>query len=646
MKVYCNRLDALRAFERQVAQKLAELDIDGYALVGFTYSHPRNFSSKEIDVLLITTDGIICCLEVKGYSGLWTGSFNSEWKADGKTVPSSPLNPQQQVQDYSFLIRDIFFQEIFRGQEQTNVFVNNAIVIPDDTTIDISMAAVNHIYNKGRSISVCQISGLGNALRELIKTTYTWQGTCTTRQQLEKLGLETVAAGLVKLSPEEFQKRRVYLGAHPQGQASHAESPPAVPPSPEIETKPPLPKQQVAMRWELVAGGVLVCLLGASGVWWWRTSQTEPEATYQEQSLQSHKDLRIQPLVIGIMTDPEDYAALEDYLTEELRQALGHVVDVRIEGGESLTYQEAKNQIAQKEWDLVFAYSPMNGVTAGDNGYVWIARMFPQYPSYYQSVLFVREDSSIRSLEDIQPETVIALGQLGSASKFFMPVYDLYGKTVTLSRDHGRSQDIIDLIRSGEADVGAVAKSELEDETGFRVIQESREIPGSGVYLSPELSPEIRTIVRDALLAAPQEIQESANYGEGEALNYQEFRQITLRAESLMGCTDFDAVPVRLFCQEDDELAAIESSEGRSITGEINGWTMVSGERARLTLLSDSGEVYHVLIDISLMSQIPDCTSPGSCNKRRVEIRGVEAEEQEDGMAILTVTDPEQVNVL
>ncbi len=263
---------------------------------------------------------------------------------------------------------------------------------------------------------------------------------------------------------------------------------------------------------------------------------------------QSSKDLQTDPLVVGIMTDPAPYGDLVDYLQTELSDELGYDVDVQLDGDSEIAYQAARSQLTSLTWDLAFAYSPMNGVTASDNGYEWIAQMFPQFPPYYQSVFFVRDDSPIQSLDDITETTTVAIGQLGSASKFFMPLYDLYGKTVTLSTDHARSQEILDLVAAGTADVGAVAVSDLEDATGFRVIQTSRDIPGSGVYLSPRLSEDVKAVITNALETAPESLQEAANYGSGDELDYTEFRRVTTRTEEILECTDLNSNPVNLFC--------------------------------------------------------------------------------------------------
>lgn len=136
-------------------------------------------------------------------------------------------------------------------------------------------------------------------------------------------------------------------------------------------------------------------------------------------------------LTIGTLSDPKYNGDLADYLRKELIPSnfieffLGKKVDLAIDGDQNLAYQEAKNRIAKKQWDIAFTLSPIVSVAAKDNGYRFAALMFPENPPYYQSALYVRADSPIQSLNDITPSTVIALGGFNSASSFYMPVYDL-----------------------------------------------------------------------------------------------------------------------------------------------------------------------------------------------------------------------------
>ncbi len=636
MKVYCYQPEILSPFERQVAQKLWEIAIDGYALIGFVYTSKQTNVFHQIDIVLITHSGILGCGLIRGATGIWTGTINSAWKADDTLIDSDQLNPQKQVLDWALLIRDGLVQDLFY---QTSLFVHTVIVVPDQTTIEIATAEFNQIAHQGKTINICQLSALEQALQALLQTTSSSASVRSTRQRLTELGLETVVTHLVNLSVEDLNNCRLtpsLLLEASTGLPKRISSQPTpiepVASEPLLSSHPALRNQDSRNRKglipiTLVAGGLAV------GIYLWQSAPVEPELQIES------------PLTIGVMTDPEAYEDLSIYLQEALTGHLHQELDIQIEGNDSITYQAAKNNIARNNWDLVFAYSPMNGVIARDNDYVWVARMFPNYPNYYQSALFVRQDSSIQSMADITDATRVALGQIGSASKFFMPIYTLYGKTITLDHDQSRSQDIIDQVRWGQADVGAVAKAEIEADRDFRIIQTSRDIPGSGVYLSPQLSPEAQALVSQILLAAPEPIQQAANYGVGAELDYEAFREITLKTEELLACVDLDEAPVRLFCQDAEATTPESGDLLASMTGQINGWSRISDQTVQLTLSGDDGQIYQLLIDLALMSQIPNCTSPTVCNQKRIEINDVQVQNLTEGVTQLQIVNANQIYV-
>jgi serine/threonine protein kinase/ABC-type phosphate/phosphonate transport system substrate-binding protein len=259
-------------------------------------------------------------------------------------------------------------------------------------------------------------------------------------------------------------------------------------------------------------------------------------------------------ITVGILTNPADYRELGDYLRKELVPAnyfdylQGKQVGIIIEGDKSLSYQEAKKRLAEKKWDIAFARSPMISRFAQKQGYSYLAGMFPGSASY-QSGIFVRANSPIRSINDIKPTTVVALGDFNSASSFYMPAYDLYGKTFSAKIARGDSP--MSMVAQGRAEVGAAAIGDKlnSNNSNFRIIHTSRAIPGSGVYLSPQLAPEHQQIGR-ILLAAPKSIRgvKKANYGDVPEVNYTEFDKITDRVDSIIECTNFERNPVSLFC--------------------------------------------------------------------------------------------------
>jgi len=151
----------LQGFELKVAQHLAGLNIEGYALINFHYTNPINANFFEIDAVLIYEPGIVCCLEIKGYSGVWTGKLNGTWKSDHKEIKSCHgKNPFKQINIYCF--------EVLKPRlDITPIYVNLIIVAPDEATIKIDGLPVDPIGIKGSQVSICHLKELEKLLKSL-----------------------------------------------------------------------------------------------------------------------------------------------------------------------------------------------------------------------------------------------------------------------------------------------------------------------------------------------------------------------------------------------------------------------------------------------------------------------------------------------
>ncbi len=271
-------------------------------------------------------------------------------------------------------------------------------------------------------------------------------------------------------------------------------------------------------------------------------------------------------IVVGILSNSANYQELSNYLSQEFVPAnywdylKGKRIKVVVEGSKKLSYGEVKQRLSGKRWDITFAKSPMISTFAQKQGYSYLAGMFPDSTSY-NSGIFVKKNSPIRSIDDIKPSTVVALGDFNSASSFYMPAYDLYGKT--FSRKLARSESPMDMVGKGKADVGAATIDGIQsNKSKFRIIHQSRDIPGSGVYLSPYFSSQHEKI-KQVLLAAPVNIRDSsaANYDDVPEPNYAEFDKIAARVDKIVECVDFNRNPINLFCTKKPPQRTIKKIE-------------------------------------------------------------------------------------
>ena len=357
---------------------------------------------------------------------------------------------------------------------------------------------------------------------------------------------------------------------------------------------------------------------------------------------------------IGIITSSKAYKSLRNHLEKELivndfwRFVKGDRVTITIDGDKKLKYEEARARIVKKDWDIVFTLSPMNSVAAKNNGYFYSARMFPDNPPFYQSALFVKSNSPINSISDLQPKTVIAMGEIASASSFFMPSYDLYGKILTVSRDH-RGSDIIEMVKSGKADIGSVAFSDsIRTDPEIRIIQTSRNIPGAGVYLSPNISEQDRQAISKVLLNSPKDIQKEANYGDGEEPDYSALVKIVERVEEVLSCSDFSKNPVIFYCP--DSKLTEKTADGKNLSpkkfvGQINGYKVPTTNVVWLNVEDQEKLIYRVIISKTIISKVTNVGSLLNLQNKKIEINNAIINKSSDGVFEIVVTNAEQFRV-
>jgi serine/threonine-protein kinase len=352
--------------------------------------------------------------------------------------------------------------------------------------------------------------------------------------------------------------------------------------------------------------------------------------------------LETNSLTIGILGKPDDYTPLVEYL----KQQFGDQITITIDSKLRESYQEVKNKLATKKWDIAFTLSPMISVAAKDNGYIWVARMFPQSPPYYQSALFVEKNSSIQSISDFKNTTVIALGDFNSASSFYMPSYDLFGKSLRVTMGH-RGEVIQELVKTGKADVGAASYEAVKNDPNFRVIQRSRNIPGSGVYLSPNLSDNDQKAIIQALVNAPANIQKKANYGVDEEPDFSYFIQISQKAGEVLKCADFTQNPVNFFCSPaTSTISDSLTTQSNQIIGIVNGLSIVENQMTRLTLQAKDQKIYYVFLNPTILNQIPNAGSGLNLQNKTIVIKGVIPEQQPNKIDKIVITDSNQISVL
>jgi serine/threonine protein kinase len=343
------------------------------------------------------------------------------------------------------------------------------------------------------------------------------------------------------------------------------------------------------------------------------------------------------------------YNDLSNYFKTELQERFGKDVSVKlhiVNTSEGQSLEEAKQAIKSQKWELAFTAAPMLSAAAVANNYKFAARMSPTR-TQSESVLFVRKDSPIQSLDDLTSDKKIALADFNSAQGFYMPVYDLFGKTLNVDMNN-TPRESMEKVRSGQVDVGAsVYISSLKKATDLRVLHVSRAIPLAGVYIAPNLTSQDQKLVADLLLAAPPSIQENARYKAGNALDYTEFLKVVRRVEEITSCTNWQVNPVKLYCgnvKPPTGTVSTNSSPAGGIVGTTSGYRAFEN-RIEFTLQGEDRKTYRLVLPRTVLNSDPNLDAPGALNFRKVTIQTIQPVEVE-GVPELRITAPGQLKVL
>jgi phosphonate transport system substrate-binding protein len=204
----------------------------------------------------------------------------------------------------------------------------------------------------------------------------------------------------------------------------------------------------------------------------------------------------------------EKYQNFQTYLAEQL-QAVVELEPV------PLTKFRHWKRFQDKNWSLVFAPAGLAAIAIAEAQYV---PLFPlQGIPNQQSVLVVQETGPYTQLGDLRNQAV-ALGEAGSATGYYLPLYDLYGLTLSEVRFGPTPKDILGWVADGTVAAGAVSEENFDRyrhdfpaET-FRVLHESRAVPAGAVLLSPTVDRNQQRLIETAMAAAPSPITADAGY--------------------------------------------------------------------------------------------------------------------------------------
>lgn len=199
--------------------------------------------------------------------------------------------------------------------------------------------------------------------------------------------------------------------------------------------------------------------------------------------------LRNRSFLIGTVGYEEGAKPLERY--ERFKRYLSEKTQSMVQLEPTLNESRAIEQIRAQAWSLVFASPGLCAIAIAQHQYT------PLFPLFgvqnLRSVLVVQQDSPIEKITEIAGKS-LALGKPGSATGYYLPIFNLYGLTLSELIFPPTPKAILEAVAEGQAAVGAVSMEELNayknqvTSANLRILfTDPHPIPPGAILISPTL---------------------------------------------------------------------------------------------------------------------------------------------------------------
>ncbi len=255
-----------------------------------------------------------------------------------------------------------------------------------------------------------------------------------------------------------------------------------------------------------------------------------------------------QRLVIGVLSygqgkqTVERLSGFRQYLSERLKT----IVELEPAFNERIAVERMK----RKSWSLVFSTPGLAAMSIASYQY-W--SMFPlQLDKGSRSIIVVNQNSPLNELQDLRNQK-LALGQQGSATGYYFPLYNLYGLTLASIKFSPAPKISLEWLSNGEVDAAALSLEEFNfyksklDSSQFRILfTDSHSVPSGSLLCSPLVEKKRADLIRNHLKKAPNSLIQQANYiPNASPPDYKYMISVVKRVNAI--AKNIDSKPVRLF---------------------------------------------------------------------------------------------------
>jgi phosphonate transport system substrate-binding protein len=262
-----------------------------------------------------------------------------------------------------------------------------------------------------------------------------------------------------------------------------------------------------------------------------------------------------QGLVLGVVSYDAGEKTLNRYA--RFNQYLSEKIGVIVQLEPAFNENKALERIRNRAWSLAFAEPGLAAIAIAQHQYIPLLSL--QGITNLRSILVVRKDSPIVQLKELQNQP-IALGQPGSATGYFFPIYNLYGLTLAEIILAPTPKTVLEWVAIGKVVAGALSKEEFYlyssrfSPTEFRILHiDPHQVPPGVVLIAPHLDKNLRQQIRQIMNEVPSILAQEAGYiPNSSAPDYRYMISVIKRVRAIFpdeyehGATPLQLKPARL----------------------------------------------------------------------------------------------------
>jgi phosphonate transport system substrate-binding protein len=246
----------------------------------------------------------------------------------------------------------------------------------------------------------------------------------------------------------------------------------------------------------------------------------------------------------------EKYDGIKQYLAQKLHSL------VQIEP--AFNENKALERIRARGWSLVFA--PPGLAAIATSQYQYTALVPLEGIDNLRSIFVVRKDSKQQDIRSLMGKK-LAIGQPGSATGYYFPLYNLYGITLAELIVSSTPKAILEAVAQGQADVGALSLAEFNTykseipQTEFRILfTDPHPVPTGSILVSSTVELRLQDTIYQIFKNTPSTIAAEAGFiPNGTVPDYKYTIAVVDRVRSIFPADQRQAAallmqkPVRLF---------------------------------------------------------------------------------------------------